>query len=200
MKYNKEVLKHMLQEFYKLHKRIPKSKEFFSGYGLASIATYKSNFGSIREALEYAGLPTGSFRNRPKSYNDMELLYLFIRLQTILGRDVTYSDLNGVSEDFPHIRTYEKRFGSFANVKMLSDILSNIDDLDKLDEFAEYVRTFVEGTKKTKVKAVTYTDDTSLTYEEIDHIILALEEVYDCFICKSALNKLRTKRKELTND
>lgn len=197
-KYDNKDLLNKLVEFYNAFGRIPKSRELTNENGMPNVATYRNRFGSLREAFVAANLPITGFRIRPKFYSDIELLYLLNRFEQANKRLPNYSDLNKTegASSYPHVRTYEKRFGSFSNALLLAQVLKEIEQGKELDDFATRVKEFVAANKSVDISLSSYSDEIKLTFLEIEHLILTLDSVYECDICSSVLKKLKRKRKE----
>ena len=104
-----------LHKFYKECGRVPRTRELKGEYPNAS--TYRKRFGSVRNALLEAGLPVDNVVRRPYAYTDVELLDFIYEAAEKLGRIPVYTDFQKKKpfENFPHVKTFNNRFGSFQN-------------------------------------------------------------------------------------
>jgi len=111
-----------LHHFYKEYGRIPKTRELKGNWPNAS--TYRNRFGSLREAVIKAGLPFDDVVVRPYKYKDEELLQFINEAADILGRVPVYTDFwkKKPFHKFPHVKTFENRFGTFPKAVELSGV------------------------------------------------------------------------------
>ena len=191
--YDREYLLYELKRFYKENDRIPKSRELNNSNGYPNWISYRTYFGSLRNALVEAGLPIDTFRIRPKKYSNMDLLNLLVKYKSEFGKYPTFSDLNkrGKVREYPHIRTYEYRFGTLPNAIELAESMLNAGEHS--DITFETIDALVESNRKMRISLSkdkpTIYDKLSLTLNEINHLIKALENIY-CGTCQRVKNKL----------
>jgi len=202
--YSTKFLLLELQRFYNEHARIPKSRELNNSNGYPNWISYRARFGSLKTALSQAGLPLDGFRIRPKRYESVELINLLLKYRDKYGRLPEYSDLNkrGNAVEYPHVRTYESRFGSYQNALRLA--MSVESDAVHGDVTLETVVASVEKMHKEstfKIVSNANVDISSLTLSlnEINHLLKGLENIY-CETCKNIRYKLLIRKKELENE
>lgn len=191
-RYEKEFLISELKRFYSINKRIPKARELTNKNGFPNWISYRTHFGSLKNALTLAELPLGTFRIRPKRYSDLSLILLIGEFLTRFARYPSYSDLNkrGDFIEYPHVRTYESRFGGLKNA---IGIYKHILSLPKYDE--EQAKEIIKASKKHskltkfKVSCNPTEDNISLSLNDINHILISLEGIY-CDTCNNVKSKL----------
>ena len=181
-----------LLRFYAEFSKIPTSRDLVSSNGYPSWSTYRNHFGSLGKALEKAELPVNTYRVRPKSYENKELVNYLLEYKEEFGSFPTYSDLNkkGIFVYYPHVRTYEKRFGSYDKAIQVAVEMSLTGDTTNINRV---VKNNVRVEVPVRAQA---NQELTFTIEEIDHIIESLHQVY-CVVCQGIRNKLIKKRKEL---
>ena len=200
-KYTKEYLINELKRFYDTHGRIPKSRELSNKNGYPNWISYRSYFGSLRNALKEAGLSLDTFRIRPKRYSNVTLIKLLLKFKKEFGRYPLFSDLNkrGNVIEYPHVRTYEFRFGSLNNAIIIAKEVE-YDDEHRTASIKTLAKEVIETNEFFKLGKFNLNKETvKLTLNEINHIIVALKGIH-CDTCKNARTKLMNKKKELLNE
>ena len=196
--YDKDFLLAELKRFFVDHGRIPRTRELNNTSGYPNWISYRTHFGTLCKALVAAGLPIDTFRIRPKEYSSAGLIQLLLNYKNEFGTFPGFSDLNkrGKVREYPHVRTYESRFGSLPKAVEIAVMIEEDGD-HKSVTIESLANAAAEASKMERFKIsddlIGSTDDFRLSLNEVNHIIKSLEGVY-CRTCEKIKIKLINKR------